>query len=153
LWASMKDYDKANSHSVLMIGSMDTILHQIRLRGPWQVVSPAGELLTLTVPFEWRDVFGEEAGTIRCTRKFNCPTGLEPENRVLISLPEDCGEVSEFDVNQVSVSCEPHENLDFDITDSLQEFNELVVTIEFNPTADAQKTGGLPSPVLIKIMR
>lgn len=148
----MKDYDEADSHSVLMIGFMDTILHQIRLRGPWDVVSPQGSPMTLTVPFAWRDVFGEEAGEIRCTRKFNCPTGLEPDNRVMITLPEGCGKVRDLHINQILVVSESGQCFDYDITNSLKEFNELTVLIEFAPNETPQVTGGLWSPVLIKIL-
>lgn len=148
----MKDYDEADSHSVLMIGFMDTILHQIRLRGPWDVVSPQGSLMTLTVPFAWRDVFKDEAGTIRCTRKFNCPTGLEPSNRVLIRLPEGCGKVREFQVNQAVVAPENSQGFDFDITSELKDFNEIVALIEFAPNGSPHEPGGLWTPVLIQIL-
>ena len=74
--------------------------HSIRLRGPWQFqplaatvmladgttqqeaceLPPAG---TTHIPADWSETLGTGfRGQVRYSRRFGCPTGLQPEDRV-----------------------------------------------------------------------
>ena len=66
--------------------------HRIRLRGPWEFCwvkpagrrdQPAGEI---RLPSRWKDAFGDARGTVRLSRKFNGPTGIEPGDRIWLEV-------------------------------------------------------------------
>ena len=72
--------------------------HTIRLWGPWQVqAAPANDKLAThesrlnfksldtDVASPWTSDFGRDfVGTLTLMRKFNCPTGLEPRQKVTL---------------------------------------------------------------------
>ncbi len=78
--------------------------HVIRLRGPWEIEPLAryrrgadGQYVREThdlpaggkgpVPGDWSDVLGGDfRGTVRYTRKFNCPTNLGADERVWLVM-------------------------------------------------------------------
>ncbi len=146
--------------------------HLIRLRGPWEVqwLSPAGdvrdfsapEVRRVKLPADWQDLFGALPGTARFTRRFQQPTGLSPDDRVLIVLDQVGGPV-ELSLNGTRVPPCPttppsdqvsHQELDqlrFDVTDPLQATNLLTLDVSFDPTAQGHVPGGLWLPVLLAI--
>lgn len=78
--------------------------HVIRLRGPWQIEPLARYVGTgasghneetrdlprggkTQVPGDWAELLGADfCGRVRYTRRFNCPTNLEPSERVWLVL-------------------------------------------------------------------
>jgi beta-galactosidase/beta-glucuronidase len=79
--------------------------HVIRLRGPWELaplsndkasndeasdesLAPAAaEACRVEVPGDWCAALGADfVGTARYTRRFNCPTNLDPHERVWLAL-------------------------------------------------------------------
>ena len=78
-------------------------MHVIRLRGPWELeplvryVNAGGTWREVTddlpaagrtqVPGNWADLLGADfLGRARYTRRFNCPTNLDPRERVWLVL-------------------------------------------------------------------
>lgn len=68
-------------------------IHRIRLRGPWDFVwlSPedghANEQSgTLSFPITWEAAFKKQEGTVRLTRRFNQPTGIDGSARVWLEV-------------------------------------------------------------------
>src|SRR4051794_4944409 len=78
--------------------------HVIRLRGPWEYL-PLAKFVPqaeggwteqhadlpaagrMHMPADWKETLGQDfRGRVRYTRHFNCPTGLEPHDRVWLVL-------------------------------------------------------------------
>lgn len=55
--------------------------HVIRLRGPWE-----GLHGRVALPATWRSAFGESTDRATLSRRFNRPTSLGPEERVLLRI-------------------------------------------------------------------
>lgn len=70
------------------------IAHRIRLRGPWEFTwldSAAGLTAerrtgTVRLPAAWTEAFGDLLGTVRLSRRFNRPTGLDDAERVWLEV-------------------------------------------------------------------
>lgn len=165
--------------------------YRIRLRGPWEIAPLASggrgtrasgsaaeceaeqqlpltpiapEFETVDMPASWRELFGDESGTVLFRRRFNRPTHLEPHQRLSIALTDVAGAVS-VRVNGAlravsrepragprdSVLSTPHSALCYDITDVLQDYNLLEVEITFDPRAAPDNPGGLWQPVVLEI--
>ena len=78
--------------------------HRIRLRGPWQyeplvryrqleggqIESQSDDLPPdgrITMPADWSETLGADfRGQVRYTRRFTCPTGLDPGTPVLLVI-------------------------------------------------------------------
>lgn len=138
--------------------------HWIRLRGPWEVAWLAADggtdpqqtaVRRVTLPASWQELFGQCGGTARFRRRFQRPTGLDPDERVRIVL-EDVGGSIAARLNDVPLSPlydedEP-EKMCFDVTDLLQFTNLLTLDITFDPSGSEPSHGGLWRPVLIEIL-
>jgi len=90
--------------------------HTIRLRGPWQLQPLAATVLmadgttqrearvlppgaTTQIPSDWSDSLGVDfRGRVLYSRRFGCPTGLEPADRVAL-LVERVDAVAQVAVN------------------------------------------------------
>lgn len=60
-------------------------LHQIHLRGPWELEWCSGVTASaqkIRLPADWNDLFGGRSGRVRLTRKFHRPTNLGPKEEV-----------------------------------------------------------------------
>ena len=128
--------------------------HRIRLQGPWQVRPPGDEssqsLQDVRIPASWESLFGQTAGTAIFHRKFNTPTGLSPESHLQIRLPDHCGTPVSVTLNGRHLQPGDEPGL-FLIADELREFNQLAVSIHFNPADAPGQPGGLWKPVLLEI--
>lgn len=139
--------------------------HWIRLRGPWDVawVNEAGDeqnAQRVKMPASWQSLFGERTGTAIFRRRFQRPTGLDPEERVCVTL-RSVGADIRCVINQLAVdalpaplgdaSCWPGDNcLSFDVTEQLETSNLLQLTLE---TKELSSTpAGLHEPVLLEIV-
>lgn len=73
-----------------------SLLHQIRLRGPWEFFSSDaidGAPERIDLPDEWERL-SEIAGPVRLRRRFHRPTGLDASHRLKVRIPtgaDDCG--------------------------------------------------------------
>ena len=131
--------------------------YRIRLRGPWEVAlidrdGTAEPLRFAYIPAEWRELFGDRAGTGVFRRRFNRPTGLEPSNEIWIVFQAIPGDVS-FEINGLALSpCElTPERRAYDVTAELQEFNLMEVRVTDDPAAHAGRPGGLWETVWLEI--
>ena len=131
--------------------------YRIRLRGPWEVTlidrdGAAEPLRFAYIPAEWRELFGDRAGTGVFRRRFNRPTGLGPSDEIWIVFPAVPGEVS-FEINGRALSpCElTAERRAYDVTAELQEFNLMEVRVTDDPAAYAGRPGGLWETVWLEI--
>ena len=93
-------------------------VHSIRLREPWQ-----------------REPLEEGAG-VRFRRRFGYPTGLEPHERVFLVL-EPVYRLAKLVLNGNPVAGLTDRNaaLEWDVTDRLEERNEIAADIEFGPSS------------------
>ncbi|MEW4489119.1 hypothetical protein AB1L42_13645 [Thalassoglobus sp. JC818] len=139
------------------------LLHRIRLKGPWEVLPPGISLEDIptsnqdltwqrhSMPMDWRALFGESGGTAWFRRRFHRPSGLTPDECVQIYIPEGVGDVSDFHVNQSALKPVSEEPLRFDVTANLEDFNELLFAITFEPTETRSLPGGLWETVFVEI--
>lgn len=92
--------------------------HRIRLRQPWtrrvvgQEIPHAGKLVILE-------------------RRFNRPTGIEPDDQIEVEVNAETGEIFEVRLNEVGLETVPEIQSDrharFDLSDRLAEHNILHV--------------------------
>jgi len=138
--------------------------HWIRLRGPWDVSSVAesgtDSVERVRLPADWRTLFGEQTGTACFQRRFQCPTHLDDDERVCVTLLDVRAQVhcqlNGQDVPPLAAplgdpGCWPAEScLSFDLTDLLQPSNQLrlALTVEQLPADPV----GLHEPVLLEIV-
>jgi len=123
--------------------------HQIRLRGPWTYEwladNPASEVAAagrVRMPCDWKDCFGDSAGTARFSRVFHRPSHLETDERVRI-LIDGVGGTGSVAVNdhRVGMLHELTKTGAYDVTDVLQPINRLVVEIHHDPGASSGPAG------------
>ncbi|TWT58422.1 hypothetical protein KOR42_17960 [Thalassoglobus neptunius] len=139
------------------------LLHRIRLKGPWEILPPEENLDDVpsskqdqtwqrhAMPMDWRALFGESAGKAWFRRRFHRPSGLTSDECVQIYLPEGVGDVSDFHINQKPLQPASEEPIRFDVTAELEDFNELLFAITFDPTANRSLPGGLWETVFVEI--
>ena len=96
-------------------------------------------------------MFGEESGTAWFRRRFHDPTGLGPEERVVIALPNAAGEFHDICLNQASIPATDWNPLRYDVTARLIGFNELTFGITFDPLNEPGVLGGLWEAVFVEI--
>lgn len=87
-----------------------SLLHQIRLRGPWEFFpsdAVGHEPARIDLPEEWERL-GEVAGPVRLRRRFHRPTGLDATHQLKVRIPSGttgCG----VEVNGRPIDRSPHE--------------------------------------------
>jgi hypothetical protein len=127
---------------------MPSLLHTIRLAGPWEFrIGDEGDWTTVKLPMEWCGIFealevGDTTtdpahfrgakGDFAARRRFQRPTGLEGE-KVWIVVPRGGPAVCKFAINDVEapIVMLAHEGGQvFAVTDLLRPSN--VVSIEFD---------------------
>lgn len=131
--------------------------HPIRLRGPWQYqvlsqchvstgtppLAKIGELPPpgkVQMPADWESHLGSDfRGCVRYVRNFGCPTALEPHETVFLVLEgvDALGRV-ELNGEQLGEITLAAGTAKFEITELLQERNELVVEVELPIYASAE---------------
>ncbi len=109
-------------------------VHTIRLRGPWQQENASGRSC-------WR-------------RRFGCPTGLAPQQRIWIVV-EGIGGPGEVVLNGGvlgRLSAQGSEQLSrFDVSDVLRERNELAIRLDYTPSGPGARAASLPGEVRLEI--
>ena len=89
--------------------------HAIRLRGPWQLVSPGGASARVRLPDDWPRLVTAASGPpaaaadappLVLERIFHCPTGLGPGARVDLRLRLDAA--TDVFLNDQRLACSPH---------------------------------------------
>jgi hypothetical protein len=154
--------------------------HSIGLAGPWQCHPIARYLATpeggvridrdnlpaaarARMPNDWQEIAGADfRGIVRHVRRFHRPTGLEPHERVWL-VSEGVDSHGQFTLNGQSLGRSSGYAIpaEFDITDLLQDANDLTIDIELSydpPHANAtlrpgreKLPGGLIAPVRLEI--
>jgi len=105
----------------------DVSVHSIRLAGPWETIQDRAESQRVTLPYSVPD--GVDSIILR--RRFHRPSGLENDSLVRIVLTT-IGALSHVTINDRRIELTPGAQDDrsvFDITDQLNNFNCLEVTI------------------------
>jgi beta-galactosidase/beta-glucuronidase len=134
-------------------------IHRIRLRGPWKFQwlsdpKPDPESGRASLPQEWRELFGTNAGRVRFQRTFHAPTNLEPTSQVNLvfeGIGGDC-RVSLNDREFGGQEGASRESmLRFDITEGLLPSNDLRIEVQFLPNQTTQP-GGLWGMVVLEIV-
>ena len=117
----------------------------------------------VTLPLSWRGLFGHQAGRAVFFRRFNRPTRLEATDDVALILPADAGEVTlhcnETPVPLFAETLAKHtipgdrwpQLISANLAPCLQTFNEIAITIDFDPSRDWTIGGGLWRPVRLVI--
>jgi hypothetical protein len=146
--------------------------HWIRLRGPWDVawITPREDahdrgpssFQRVRLPADWKEIFGNRTGTARFVRRFQCPTNLDRDERVLITLCDvqctvsarlnDVGLIplAEPIGEEASSPCE--DSLSFDITELLQPANRVSLELTVDHTQIGPEPCGLWRPVLLEVV-
>lgn len=147
-------------------------VHQMTLRGPWEYqwlkpdaptsadsadppqTSPS-QPGKVKMPTDWQSQFGAVAGTVLFNRHFHKPTNLDANESVYIVLTGFGG------TGKASVNDEPlgaftdqddHESrAEFEVTRLLKPSNQLALEIEYDPSSQDQRVGGLWGPVVLEI--
>lgn len=148
-------------------------IHPIRLRGPWQfhvleiMAGDTGDVIKvgkLQMPSDWAETLGRNfRGRVRYVRNFNCPTALEPHEKVYVVFEQiDAhGEISlngehlgeakladcpiRYEITQLLI---PHNELTVDVT-----LAELAVhEEEEHRQGRAGEAGGLCGEVRLEIV-
>jgi hypothetical protein len=103
------------------------------------------------MPQDWRSLFGETAGVARFSRWFNCPTNLDPDERVRVSFAglRGTGHISMNGVSLKQVTTND-QSPTVEITAALQPRNRLEVELRFDPAASSSP-GGLFGEIAIQI--
>ena len=134
--------------------------HRIRLVGPWDFqwqestgfAGPPVTHGTMKMPCRWQDVFGSFDGTATFTRKFHCPTNLEPHERVFIVLSGVPGHGSaSLNGAPLGLFDAPNGETEFDATQRLAKFNLLEMTVRFSPSTMSVQTDGPLAEVALEI--
>ncbi|MBI1901165.1 MAG: hypothetical protein HYS13_08655 [Planctomycetia bacterium] len=142
-----------------------TYPHVIRLAGPWQCArlnddrseTPVGRI---ALPADWSAIVGADfTGTLRFTRRFHVPTGLEPHERVwLVCDGADARGVVELNGRPLGEIAGYALAAEFDVTELLAETNLLSVDVELPRGAAEElrpgrigRAGGLIGAVRLEI--
>ncbi len=135
-------------------------VHRIRLRGPWHyewLSHPEHQPKNgrVSLPQEWRELFGDSAGDVRFRRTFHCPTSLATVNRVDLVFEGIGGAVNVClngqELAQAEQAIEEGLPIRFEIGDLLLPTNDLQVEIGFQPD-ETQTPGGLWGLVVLEIL-
>ncbi|MFG0333741.1 MAG: hypothetical protein ACF8TS_10295 [Maioricimonas sp. JB049] len=104
------------------------------------------------MPASWQELFGTASGTAWFRRHFHQPTGLEPHERVWITLTDVPGEVR-LSLNGTAVPSQPAgaSRVVADVTEQLELANRLEVCVTFDPEQAPDAPGGLWQPVILEI--
>lgn len=127
-------------------------MHQIRLRGPWEVTGPNDAApRTVTMPQDWISLFSTTAGTARFTRWFHSPTNLDPEETVWLSLV-GIGGTGTVTMNGIALKEVTTNETSFaiDVTAVLKPRNRLDIELRYDPVRDVGR-GGLYGEIAVMI--
>jgi len=144
--------------------------HRIRLRGPWDYeplaefvdaadgtvnervddLPPAGRA---AMPRDWREMLGGDfRGRVRFCRRFSCPTGLEPGDRVELVIDAVAGSAAVFLDDQPLGDVDPSAgSLRSDVSGRLSGRHELVVEVQSPATCVKDQPRGLTGEVRLEI--
>lgn len=111
-----------------------------------------GQVGRVKMPAHWHSLFGEQGGTVRFRRRFQCPTNLDPHEHVFIVF-DGIGGSARVAVNETELGTIEfdHTTADFEMTQHLRPSNVLTVDVEYNPEDQSAIPGGLWGPVAIEI--
>lgn len=131
-------------------------VHRIRLRGPWNYEwlgdsthEPKSGRVSL--PKDWRELFGDVAGCVRFQRTFHCPTNLAEASRVDLVFEGIGGEAAiNFNGQPLGNSSSEQERR-IAITEMLLPTNDLRVEVAFEPQKTPQP-GGLWGLIALEIV-
>lgn len=100
-------------------------MHQIRLAGPWELtpLEPPGPSRRIRLPADWAEIAQSGEQRVRLRRSFHKPTGLEPDDRVFLSMPFRPDAIS-LDNEALPISTN-EDGSTSDLTDSLAGFHVL----------------------------
>ncbi len=117
--------------------------HRIRLRGPWECHTSAGQI-TVTVPSRLRDL-GLDAGQVRLVRKFGYPGHLDSFERVWLTFADIQG-IAQIAVNGQPIGRDCSGACEFEATARLGKRNRLEVDL-----AAASDACGLTGEVALEV--
>lgn len=141
--------------------------HWIRLRGPWKVIwrgidDQAESTRRVKLPASWIELFGGEQGTARFERRFQRPTNLDVDERVVISLCEvNCSVTAWVNDHELPPLKEPlgdpanvpcQDPVSFDVTNLLEPSNQLTLELSVSNTVSSENNCGLWQPVLLEVI-
>lgn len=133
--------------------------HRIHLRGPWNAqwlsgsapdAGAAKDTQRVKIPADWSTLFGPCGGRVRFTRRFQCPTNLEPHERVYIAL-DGVSQSGTVTINGTPVGSfqDARPGTRFDVTPLLEPTNQLQIDVECTPQPGQQ--GGIYRHVALEI--
>jgi hypothetical protein len=126
-------------------------IHRIRLRGPWEflwisppaALSPAARKGSIQLPAAWRAAFGELGGTVRLSRAFNRPSGLENGERVWLDV--SAADETSISLNGAWLGRSAGGTARFDVTDRL----DLHCRVDLELSGSPDEERALPEVSLV----
>ena len=137
------------------------IIHEMRLKGPWEYCWESPDVTEtqlgcalsgrVKVPVTWSECFGEQAGIVVWSRRFQKPTNLDTTERVMIAAPQLAG-VIEVRLNGTSLPHDEQPQIGFryDVTELLEPSNMLELSMEC-PSEEQTESLGMTEPAVIEI--
>ncbi|MCA9074296.1 MAG: hypothetical protein KDA93_04625 [Planctomycetaceae bacterium] len=141
--------------------------HWIRLRGPWDITWHDGEggiesPRRVKLPASWSELFENRSGTARFERRFQRPTNLDADERVVITICEvKCTVMAMLNNETLSPLREPlgdpanvpgKDPLSFDVTDLLRSTNLLSLELSVSEPISSETPCGLWQPVFLEVI-
>lgn len=142
-------------------------MHTIRLRGPWRyevrerLAGDASHARSgkQKMPADWSSTLGADfRGTVRYSRVFHQPTGLEPEQQVWLVIDgvDSTAEITLNDTKLPACGAAPHNRATsgsnswrHEIQHLLSDNCELIIDVTHPP--EAEEAGGLTGEVRLEI--
>ncbi len=136
----------------------DSSIHQIRLVGPWEVVTDT-ENKRVKMPADWQEILGNYCGSAIFKRSFNSPTGLQNQRLYIVLPVTHChGSVwlnnvllGDFDDEKIDSQNESQAENKFEITRLIQKHNQLKIELTCQPQLHSEC--GLCLPVMLEIVQ
>ncbi|MBD3673896.1 MAG: hypothetical protein HUJ26_10260 [Planctomycetaceae bacterium] len=135
------------------------IIHEMRLKGPWEYCWKSPDLSAeqlgcplegrLKVPVTWSECFGDRAGVVIWSRRFQEPTNLDTTERVMIAAPQLAG-VVQVRLNHTPLPHDeqPETGFRFDVTELLAPSNVLEIEMECTSESQSQSRGMTEAAVI-----
>ncbi len=138
--------------------------HKIRLHGPWHYEplskldagNKPGEMPlagSMKIPADWSAELGPGfQGSVLFKRRFTIPSNLEASERVALVIEKINGtaaiRINKQDIGTISLDARSSH---FDVTDMLEQRNELEINIDWRTDVDSRESGGIVGEVRLEI--
>ena len=116
-------------------------MHSIRLRGPWELQLPGGEVRRIEMPATWGTILAlSKESPVRLLRRFGQPTGIGTEDRLNLVIESACACRVELNGKHLGDIASAESSSSFEVTVLLAPRNELAIVLEPPPATVSSET-------------